>query len=69
MPIEEARSLGLVVNEQKTVSPKFVTYAMDTLGLVNVDDDVAAWVPLARTDERATVSPQRTVSLVLWMPR
>lgn len=37
---EEARSLGLIINEQKTISPKFVNYAMATFGLDSVDDDI-----------------------------
>lgn len=37
---EEARSLGLIINEQKTTSPKFSTYAMATLGLDSVDDEI-----------------------------
>lgn len=37
---EEARSLGLIINEQKTISPKFVNYAMVTFGLDSVDDEI-----------------------------
>lgn len=37
---EEARSLGLVINEQKTISPKFATYAIATFGLDSVDDEI-----------------------------
>lgn len=37
---EEARSVGLIINEHKTVSPKFSSYAMDTFGLHSVDDEV-----------------------------
>ncbi len=37
---EEARSLGLIINEQKTVSPKFATYAIATFGLDSVDDEI-----------------------------
>lgn len=37
---EEARSLGLIINEQKTISPKFVKYAMASFGLHGVDDEI-----------------------------
>lgn len=37
---EEARSLGLIINEQKTISPKFVNYAMATFGLDSVDEQI-----------------------------
>jgi hypothetical protein len=39
---EEARSLGLVINEQKTTSPRFVNYAMATLGVDSIDDEIPA---------------------------
>lgn len=37
---EEARSLGLIINEQKTTSPKFVNYAIATFGLNSVEDEI-----------------------------
>lgn len=37
---EEARSLGLIINEHKTVTPKFETYALATFGLSNVEDEI-----------------------------
>ncbi len=44
---EEARALGLILNEQKTVTPKFVNYAMSTFGLNNINEDI----PPDETDE------------------
>lgn len=39
---EEARSVGMIINEHKTVSPKFSTYAMDTFGLHSIDEEIPA---------------------------
>ena len=37
---EEARSLGLIINEQKTTSPRFANYVMATFGLSSIDDEI-----------------------------
>jgi hypothetical protein len=50
---EEARALGLIINEQKTVSPRFGTYAMAALGLNSLDDEVPVG---ERDDVEATVA-------------
>lgn len=44
---EEARSMGLIINEQKTISPRFVNYAMATFGLTSIEDEI----PVDEQDE------------------
>jgi hypothetical protein len=44
---EEARSMGLIINEQKTISPKFVNYAMAVFGLSSIEDEI----PIDEQDE------------------
>jgi len=44
---EEARSLGLIINEQKTISPKLANYVIATFGLNSIEDDI----PLDEQDE------------------
>lgn len=39
--------MGLIINEQKTISPKFVNYAMAVLGLDSVEDEI----PIDEQDE------------------
>ena len=36
----EARGLGLILNEQKTMAPKFLTYAMSVFDLEGLDSDI-----------------------------